>query len=146
LQLKEIDLVECVTLKIKKAHLDEIFEVARKKYPIEACGILIGKLSEDEGIIEKVYHAKNVLSSTSAYKIDPIDELKAFEGAAKEGLDVIGFYHSHPFWEPFWSNTDEERGRFWVNYIYIVVSPKNNKVKVYKKKEVGVEEERLLII
>jgi proteasome lid subunit RPN8/RPN11 len=135
-----------MTLKIKKTHLNEILEEARKNYPIEACGILIGRINENERIVEEVYHARNVLSSTSAYQIDPIDELKAFEEAEKEGLEVIGFYHSHPFWDPFWSNIDEEKGKLWVGYSQLIVSPKKGKVKAYLKKENGVEEEEINLI
>jgi proteasome lid subunit RPN8/RPN11 len=135
-----------MTLKIKKTHLNEILEEARKNYPIEACGILIGRINENERIVEEVYHARNVLSSTSAYQIDPIDELKAFEEAEKEGLEVIGFYHSHPFWDPFWSNIDEEKGKLWVGYLQLIVSPKKGKVKAYLKKENGVEEEEINLI
>lgn len=135
-----------MTLKIKKAHLNEIFEKARKNYPIEACGILIGKINGNERIVEKVYHAKNVLSSTSTYQIDPIDELKAFEEAEEEGFEVIGFYHSHPFWDPFWSDVDEEKGKFLVGYLQLVVSLKTGNVKAYMKKEKGVEEEKVILI
>jgi proteasome lid subunit RPN8/RPN11 len=35
--------------------------------------------------------------------------LKVFEEAELQGLDVIGFYHSHPFWDSFWSEADEEK-------------------------------------
>ena len=100
-----------MTLKIKKTHLNEIFEEAKKKYPIEACGILAGKKHDSEAFVEKVYHAKNILNSKSAYRIDPADQMKAFQEAEIEGLEIIGFYHSHPFWEPYWSKEDEEKGK-----------------------------------
>jgi len=135
-----------MTLKIKKTHLNEIFEEAKKKYPIEACGILAGKKHDSETVVEKVYHAKNILNSKSAYRIDPADQIKAFQEAEIEGLEIIGFYHSHPFWEPYWSKEDEEKGKAWTNYFHIIVSPKANKVKVYRKEQTKVEKEELLII
>jgi len=136
-----------MALKIRKIHLNEIFECARKNYPLEACGILIGRTSGNERIVEKVYHARNALSSTSStYQIDPVDELKAFEEAEKEGLEVIGFYHSHPFWDAFWSYIDEEKGKFWVGYLQLIVSLKTGNVKAYVKKERGVKEEEIILI
>ena len=132
-----------MTLKIKKKHLNEIFEEAKKKYPIEACGILAGKKQGAKAVVEKVYHAKNILNSTSAYRIDPKDQIKAFQEAEMEGLEIIGFYHSHPFWEPYWSKEDEEKGKAWTNYFHIIVSLKNGRVKAYRKKHDGVEEEEL---
>jgi proteasome lid subunit RPN8/RPN11 len=80
-----------MTLKIKKTHLNEILDEARKNYPMEACGILTGRINKNEKIVEKVYHAKNVLSSSSAYQIDPIDELKAFEEAEKKDWKLLDF-------------------------------------------------------
>ena len=134
-----------MTLKIKKTHLNEIFEEAKKKYPIEACGILAGKKHDSEAFVEKVYHAKNILNSKSAYRIDPADQIKAFQEAEIEGLEIIGFYHSHPFWEPYWSKEDEEKGKAWINYLHVIVSLKDNMVKVYRKKEIGVEEEKFIM-
>jgi proteasome lid subunit RPN8/RPN11 len=134
-----------MTLKIKKTHLNEIFEEAKKKYPIEACGILAGKKHDSEAVVEKVYHAKNILNSTSAYRIDPADQIKAFQEAEIEGLEIIGFYHSHPFWEPYWSKEHEEKGKAWINYLHVIVSLKDNMVKVYRKKEIGVEEEKFIM-
>jgi len=55
-----------MTLKIKKTHLNEIFKEARRKY-LQSM-ILIGKISGNERVVEKVYHAKNVLSSTPPIK------------------------------------------------------------------------------
>jgi len=126
-------------------HLDEIFEEAMRKYPIEACGILAGRKHDGEAVVEKVYHAKNILNSTSAYRIDPDDQIKAFQEAESEGLEIIGFYHSHPFWEPCWSKEDEEKGKAWTNYFHLIVSPKDYKAKAYIKKLVGVKEQKLLI-
>ncbi|VAX13002.1 Predicted metal-dependent protease of the PAD1/JAB1 superfamily [hydrothermal vent metagenome] len=40
--------------------------------------------------------------------MDPGDVRKAFEESGKNGLDVIGFYHSHPDHEVYWSNEDHK--------------------------------------
>ncbi|MEM2995615.1 MAG: Mov34/MPN/PAD-1 family protein [Candidatus Bathyarchaeia archaeon] len=52
-------------MKIKKEHLDEIFEFARKCHPIEACGILVGNVKGEEKIVEKVYRTKSGCSSSA---------------------------------------------------------------------------------
>lgn len=135
-----------MVLKVKREHLKEMLEEAKKKHPVEACGILVGERRGDEAVVEKVYHARNILHSTSAYRIDPFDQIRVFQEAEVEGLEVVGFYHSHPFWEPCWSQEDEERGKLWTNYFHIIISPKNNKVKAYRKKQTGVEEEELSIV
>ncbi len=133
-------------LKIRKEHLEEIFKFARECYPIEACGILVGKVEAMEKIVSRVYHTKNVLASPSAYRIDPIEMLKIFEEAEVSGLDVLGFYHSHPFWDSFWSEVDEEKGKLWVGYSYLIVSLTTGKANSYVKCYKGVEREELVIL
>lgn len=136
----------CMVIKIRKKHLEEIFEFARKCYPIEACGILVGKVEGIEKIVSRVYHTKNVLASSFAYRIDPIEMLRVFEETEISGLDVLGFYHSHPFWDSFWSEVDEEKGRLWVGYSYLIVSLTTGNVNSYVKCYKGVEKEELVIL
>ena len=135
-----------MVLKIKKEHLDEIFEFARKCYPIEACGILVGKVNEREKIVTKVYHTRNVLVSSSAYQIDPMEQLRVFEEAELNSLDVLGFYHSHPFWDSFWSEVDEERSELWVGYSFLIVSLATRNVNSYVRGHKGAEREEVVML
>ncbi|MFN4133938.1 MAG: M67 family metallopeptidase, partial [Candidatus Hadarchaeales archaeon] len=102
-----------MVLKIRKIDLDEIFKHSEVCYPSEACGILIGRKTEKEKFVEKVIFAKNVLGSPVEYEVDAESLFKAFEFAEKNGLEILGFFHSHPHHEPFWSVVDEERGKYW---------------------------------
>ena len=135
-----------MVLKIKKEHLDEIFEFARKCYPIEACGILVGKVKGEEKIVKKVYHTKNLVASSSAYQIDPIEQLRVFEEAELQSLDVLGFYHSHPYWDSLWSETDEEKSKPWIGHSYLIVSLKTGDISSYVKGQRGAEEEKVIIL
>ncbi len=135
-----------MVLKIKKKHLDEIFQSARKCHSVEACGILVGRIMGKEKIVEKVYHTKNVLASSSAYQIDPIEQLKVFEEAELQGLDIIGFYHSHPFWDSFWSEADEEGSKLWIGYSYLIVSLKTGNINSYVKEKRGAKREEIIIL
>lgn len=135
-----------MVLKIRRKDLDKIQRHARKYYPLEACGILVGRKVEREKIVEKVYATRNILESGFEYKIDPSAQLKIFEKAEIEGLDVLGFYHSHPFSEPFWSEIDEEGSKFWIGYSYLIVSAKSGSFDSYITKEDGVEKEEVKIL
>jgi proteasome lid subunit RPN8/RPN11 len=135
-----------MVLRIKRKHLDEIFQHARRCYPAEACGILVGKREGEEKIVEKVYLTRNVLASTSEYRIDPIEQLKVFEEAEHQSLNIIGFYHSHPFWEPFWSKTDEDRSELWTGYSFLIVSLKTGKARAYIRRENRAEREEMAAI
>ena len=70
-----------------------IVEHARETAPRECCGVLIGRGDE---IVEAV-RARNIADSPgSRFLIDPADHFAARRAARERGLEVIGFYHSHP--------------------------------------------------
>ncbi|MEM2546305.1 MAG: M67 family metallopeptidase [Candidatus Bathyarchaeia archaeon] len=135
-----------MVLKILRKHLDEIFKHAEEKHPIEACGILVGEKRGQEKVVRKVYHTRNLLASPSAYQIDPLEQLRVFEEVELAGLDVVGFYHSHPLWDAFWSEADEEGSKHWVGYSYLIVSLKTGKFSSYIRREEGVETEEVVVI
>jgi len=134
-----------MVLRIKKKDLDNIFLQAGKCYPFEACGIFVGKRIGGEKDVGEVYHTKNVLTS-SAYQIDPIEQLKIFEKAELQGLDVLGFYHSHPSCDSFWSEIDDERGKLWIGYSYLIVSLKTLSFNSYVRRKDRVEKEEIKIL
>ncbi|MEM3519582.1 MAG: M67 family metallopeptidase [Candidatus Hadarchaeales archaeon] len=133
-------------MKIRKMELDEIFRHSEACYPFEACGILIGRKTGKEKVVEKVILAKNVLSSPVEYEVDAESLFKAFELAERNGLEVLGFFHSHPHHEPFWSSIDEERSKYWVDHSFLIVSPALRRFKSYEKRESGTVEEELRLM
>jgi len=135
-----------MVLKIRKLDLDNIFQHTKKCYPKEACGILLGRKIGEQKNVEKVCNTRNILDSASEYQIDPTEQLKIFKEAEREGLDILGFYHSHPFLAPFWSETDNERSKLWKGYSYLIVSPKSSSFKSYVKKENIAEKEEVTIL
>lgn len=62
----------------------------------------------EEKVVERVYITENILISPYVYQISPKDQAKIFKEAEKENLEVLGFFHSHPLHEPFWSKADDE--------------------------------------
>lgn len=66
---------------------------ARAEAPNECCGLLIG--SGDR--IDDAVPARNIAEHPATrFLINPKDHLEALREARRRGLDVIGFYHSHP--------------------------------------------------
>jgi proteasome lid subunit RPN8/RPN11 len=92
-------------------------------YPEEAPGGLLG-IEHDETTIEVV----EALPSNNAreqerrrrYLIGPDDVLALERRASEAGLQVIGYYHSHPDAPPAPSEFDREHA--WPWYIYLIVS------------------------
>jgi proteasome lid subunit RPN8/RPN11 len=135
-----------MVLRIRREHLEKVFRHARECYPLEACGLLVGKIVGGDRMVEEVYPTKNILESAFEYRVDPEEQLKIFEEAERKGLDIIGSYHSHPFWGAFWSRIDEERSKFWAGYSFLIVSPKSGSFSSYIKEGEGVKEESVEIL
>ena len=68
-------------------------------YPNECCGVLLGK---NEGAqtnrVHRIVRAGNTRtdSAHNRYNIAPIELVRIQREARGLGLDIVGFYHSHP--------------------------------------------------
>ena len=115
---------------LSKKHLGEISEHSRASFPVEACGILVGRRGHREKIVERVCPAKNILASTSRYEIDPEELIKVFGEAEGESKEVLGFYHSHPHWPAYVSEIDRSSA-FYPDYSYLIYSNLENEARSY---------------
>jgi len=106
-----------VALIVKKDHLDEIINHARKEFPNEACGILAGKDKK----VTKVYKMTNTEKSPMRYFTDSKEHFKIIKAMRSEGLQMVGIYHSHPNVRPYPSSHDVELA-FYPDSSYVVVS------------------------
>lgn len=90
-------------------------------YPLEACGLLLGRPGGDE-IIEFV-PVRNLAASARVYTVDPQDHLRVEREAEDRGLEVVGVMHSHTHSEPYPSATDVAQAPD-PNWHYIIVGLK----------------------
>ncbi|ADC64873.1 Mov34/MPN/PAD-1 family protein [Ferroglobus placidus DSM 10642] len=79
--------------------------VKPKGNEIERCGLLLGKKEEDY-FVDEVYEVRNVKSSTSEFELDAAEALKIFEHAESVSKEVVGVWHTHPFWKAYPSAKD----------------------------------------
>lgn len=122
-------------LRISHNDVEKILWHAAVCYPAECCGILAGRKLGEEYVVERVYPARNMLESSFEYRVNPEDQVRIFMDAEADGLEVVGFYHSHPLGEAYWSSLDEERSKLWPGYIFLVVSHKTGSLRAYLRKE-----------
>jgi proteasome lid subunit RPN8/RPN11 len=106
--------------------------------PREICGVLAGHRSEDESDADHVdrvteYHrVTNVADDPRvAYELDPAETLETIEAIEEAGLDVVGFYHSHPETAARPSATDEAQAT-WTGYVYCIVSPAEDAIRAWR--------------
>jgi proteasome lid subunit RPN8/RPN11 len=84
-------------VRILRRALDTLLAHARRGYPFEACGVLIGRRAPARRVTRAVaVHNCERDTPRVRYAIAPEDLLRLQREALAEGLEVVGFYHSHP--------------------------------------------------
>jgi proteasome lid subunit RPN8/RPN11 len=118
-----------VGLRIGKDDLARIHAHGESAYPEECCGVLIGREGKDgdSAIVERIEAADNerVDSRHNRYVISPQSLLKAQREARASGLDIVGYYHSHPDHPARPSEFDREHA--WPGTSYVIVSVEKGK-------------------
>lgn len=113
-------------LLLRREHLAQMLAHAHAAAPEEACGVLGGR---DEGPlrrVEVVHACRNVAPRPRwEYVAHPQDQLRAFlDIEDSRGLDVVGFYHSHPLGPQGPSSVDAARANYpGVSYVVVWLAP-----------------------
>ncbi|MDR1944375.1 MAG: M67 family metallopeptidase, partial [Synergistaceae bacterium] len=96
-----------------------------REYPDECCGVLLGRLEESGAkIVTEILPVRNSREDGERYHrfvIEPDDFMRAELFARKRGLDVLGFYHSHPDHPSSPSDYDREHALPFYSYVIIAV-------------------------
>jgi proteasome lid subunit RPN8/RPN11 len=105
-------------------HRRRMQELGEAAYPNEGCGILLGRLAGDSGTVEvtEVRAGTNLREDRARdrYILDPRDILRAEKDARATGLDVVGFWHTHPDHPARPSQYDTDHA--WPEYVYVIVA------------------------
>jgi proteasome lid subunit RPN8/RPN11 len=111
-----------MSLRIAAAHATRIHEHLCRAYPEEGCGVLLGREAAGVRDVERVIELDNQRGDSrhNRYVIAPEQFLSAEKDARAAGLDVLGFYHSHPDHPARPSGFDLEHA--WPWYSYVIVS------------------------
>jgi proteasome lid subunit RPN8/RPN11 len=112
-------------MKITHAAFEAIEAHGAEGYPNEICGIMLGPPGEAR--VTEVRRAHNIIveRASDRYEIDPRDHIRIQREADAAGLDMVGYYHSHPDHPAQASRFDTERA--WAGYLYLIVSIQNGK-------------------
>jgi len=100
----------------------EMREHAAKDYPHECCGAMLGVENGSGREVRALFPLINRRddSPRNRFSITP-DDFRSAERAASEcGMDLLGWYHSHPDHPARPSEFDREHA--WPFYSYIIVS------------------------
>ena len=81
-------------MKIPRAQVDAIVAHALEGYPCEACGVFLGMGATVARAVRAVN--RETESPRVRYQIAPEDLIRIQREARGEGLEILGYYHSHP--------------------------------------------------
>jgi len=127
-----------MVLSIKEAQLQAIRQHGAREYPNECCGVILGQVNGARKVAGEIVPLKNLRNDPvraqellplvdpaketerNRFLIDPLDQLRIEKDARGRGLEVLGYYHSHPDHPARPSVYDREHG--WPWYSYIIVS------------------------
>ncbi len=81
---------ESITL--TQAQWEQMLADVERRAPEEACGLIAGRGRE----VQTVLPMTNALHSTVRYRLEPKEQLQAFQWIESQGWELVGIYHSHP--------------------------------------------------
>ncbi len=116
---------------ISQTDYDAMRRHGEETYPHECCGVLLGVMDADERHVRALERAGNTRldSLHNRYSIDPRELVRIQRQARERGLDIIGFYHSHPDHPAKWSPTDFAEAH-WIGCSYVITSVDKGKAQV----------------
>lgn len=96
---------------------------ARKTYPNECCGAMIGSSDGDSKTVRQAVALENAYTGAQAdrYELRPEDLLAADRAARERGMDLIGIYHSHPDCDAYFSKTDLQNSCPWYSFVVLSI-------------------------
>jgi proteasome lid subunit RPN8/RPN11 len=116
------------TLRLPSLVYEAIRSHGEETYPHECCGALLGYPTQEGWHVEAAIRAGNTRtdSAHNRYNIAPIELVKIEREARGRGLEIAGFYHSHPDHPARWSPTDFVEAH-WLGCSYVITEVANGK-------------------
>ena len=107
-------------MKISRPAFEEVRAHASDGYPNEVCGVLIA--APGNGLVTQTRRVRNTVveRARDRYEMDPRDQIRIQRECDQSGLEIVGYYHSHPDNPARASITDSQRS--WAGPVYLIVS------------------------
>jgi proteasome lid subunit RPN8/RPN11 len=113
---------------ISTRHLRQIAQHCQQAYPNEGCGIMLGLIENGARAVVEVLptgNARDEADQHNRYLIPPQSLLESELRAEERGLEVVGYFHSHPDHPARPSDFDQDHA--WPWYSYLIVSVRGGK-------------------
>lgn len=108
-------------LGFQRSEIERMHEAAREGYPHEVVGILAGE--PGSGHVSRVRPLVNERadSAHNRYKVSGLLLMRAEQALNAEGLEVLGYYHSHPDHPAQYSDYDRDHALPNLSYVIVAV-------------------------
>jgi len=116
-------------IRVRHEHIQAITAHAERDYPYECGGLVLGHLEGDKKTVIETLAMENTADVERRHDrilIEPRALFKAERLAREKGLDIIGYYHSHPDDEAVPSQFDLDHAL--PVWSYIIASVRDGKV------------------
>ncbi len=111
-------------LVISKNDIDFIRNEFEVNKPYEACGVIIGNINDNIAYTKKVISITNIRRTSASFELDPLGFFDAWNNADKNGDEIVGIYHTHPFYLARPSSWDIETMRN-DSYVWVIAGVDN---------------------
>ncbi|HEY5381964.1 MAG TPA: M67 family metallopeptidase [Acidobacteriaceae bacterium] len=120
-----------MSLILSQSLYDQLRAHGEETYPNECCGIMLGKADAGAIRVAELVRAGNTRtdSAHNRYNIAPQELIAAQRQARQRGLDIVGFYHSHPDHPAQWSQTDFAEAH-WFGCAYVITAIEHGHAKI----------------
>ncbi len=118
-----------MVVRIPRKIIEEMSLHAVNTYPEEGCGLLIGVTNSGVREIIKCIPMPNVYAGPrhNRYSIDPLEYMKIEDQQYRDGLMVLGVFHSHPDAPAVPSTYDQEHAV--PTFSYVILSVRKGRVE-----------------
>ena len=111
-------------MEISGGLLEAIRGHGAETYPEECCGALLGSRKGEDVRVERIERLVNAREGDrrSRYVVAPTEYVRVERLADREGLSLLGFYHSHPDHPAVPSDYDREHALPFFHYLVLAVA------------------------
>jgi [CysO sulfur-carrier protein]-S-L-cysteine hydrolase len=108
---------------------DCLVSLAKDSLPNESCALLVGNHKGKETFVLDLIPMKNSDASIISFSIAPQELIDVYQTVEKQGMEVVGIFHSHPA-QPLPSSIDKKFMQ--INpVVWIIYSTITNEAKAY---------------
>src|SRR5579872_8736 len=110
-------------LKLSQADYESLRKHGEETYPHERCGVILGHIHDDVHEVHGLVRAGNNRDDSphNRHNVSEVELIRIQRRGREKGLDIIGFYHSHPDHPAQPSSTDLAEAH-WIGCSYVITS------------------------